>query len=191
LFTQISAKRRIGIEDLLDSVLLQAEMMELQANPNAAVVAVVLDARLERGRGPVADVLIKEGTLKKGMHIVADTQSGRVRMMLDDHGNEMAEALPGMPAQVIGLDGVPSAGSILNAVEDEKKAKAIVQLRSNQARSEEQKKTRQPPAGRPVLTDEGRRHQELKIVLKGDVQGSVEAVRESLEKIENPRSRCV
>ncbi len=186
LFTQISAKRRKGIEDLLDSVLLQAEMMELQANPNAAVVAVVLDARLERGRGPVADVLIKEGTLKKGMQIVADTQSGRVRMMLDDHGNEMAEALPGMPAQVIGLDGVPSAGSILNAVEDEKKAKAIVQLRSNQARSEEQKKRANLRLEDLFTQMKEGEIKELKIVLKGDVQGSVEAVRESLEKIEHP-----
>ncbi|HPQ69638.1 MAG TPA: translation initiation factor IF-2 [bacterium] len=186
LFTQISAKRRKGIEDLLDSVLLQAEMMELQANPSAAVIAVVLDARLERGRGPVADVLIKEGTLKKGMQIVADTQSGRVRMMLDDHGNEMAEALPGMPAQVIGLDGVPSAGSILNAVEDEKKAKAIVQLRSNQARSEEQKKRANLRLEDLFTQMKEGDIKELKIVLKGDVQGSVEAVRESLEKIEHP-----
>jgi len=185
LITEISAKKNIGIDDLLENVLLQAEMMELQAAPNKPAVAVILDARLERGRGPVADVIVKEGTLKKGDQIVADTFFGRVRMMFDDRGNEMAEVLPGMPVQVIGLNGVPRAGSILNVVGDEKTSKTVAELRSNQARSEEQKKRASVRLEDLYAQIQEGETQELKILLKGDVQGSVEAVRESLEKIGN------
>ncbi len=185
LYAQISAKKRQGIDNLLDQVLLQAEMMDLRSDPKRAGLAVVLDARLERGRGPVADVLVKEGTLRKGNFIVADTFYGRLRMMFDDHGNEVAEALPGVPVQVIGLNGVPRAGVILNSVPDEKTAKTMANMRTNQARTEEQKKrtaVRLEDLYEQIKEGELK---EIKIVLKGDVQGSVEAVRDALEKLSN------
>ena len=183
LFNLISAKKRIGIDELLDSVLLQAELMDLKADPTTTARAVILDARLERGHGPVANVLIKEGTLRKGDYVVAETHFGRVRMMFDDHGSEMAEALPGMPAQVIGLNGVPHAGQMLNIVTNEKTAKTITSLRSDQARSEVQKKRANIKLEDLYAQIQEGETKELKIVLKGDVQGSVEAVRDALVKL--------
>jgi translation initiation factor IF-2 len=185
LYAMISAKKRTGIEDLLDAILLQAEMMDLKSDPTRRGQAVVLDARLERGLGPVAAVLVKEGTLRKGNFIVADNFYGRLRMMFDDHGNEVAEALPGVPVQVIGLGGVPRAGVILNSVPDEKTAKAMATLRTNQARVDDYKK-RAPVRLEDLYAQikEGEL-KEIKILLKGDVQGSVEAVRDALEKLSN------
>jgi len=185
LFSEISAKKRIGIDSLLENILLQSEVMELKADPQKAPIAVILDARLERGLGPVADVLVKEGTLHKGDYIVADTFYGRVRMMFDDRGKELTEVLPGLPAEVIGLNGIPRPGMVLNGVPDEKTAKTVANLRHLQARSVEQKKRANIKLEDVYAQIQEGAAKELKLVLKGDVQGSVEAIQDSLAKLKH------
>ncbi|MDP8221891.1 MAG: translation initiation factor IF-2 [Candidatus Lernaella stagnicola] len=185
LFVQVSAKKRTGIEELLEAILLQAELMELRADPTVNAVGIVLDARLERGRGPVADVIIREGTLRQADYIVADTNVGRVRMMFDDKGRQLDSVPPGMPAQVVGLNGVPTAGAAINMLADEKKAKQVASIRENQLRSAEQKRR-----SNIRLEDLFAKAQEgeikaLRVVIKCDVHGSAEAVRDSLLKLGN------
>lgn len=184
-FVYVSAKKREGIEGLLEAVLLQADVMELQADPAKNAQAVIVDARLERGRGPVADVIVKEGTLKKGDFIVAEKNYGRVRMMFDDRGNQLDEVGPAEPAQVIGLNGVPSAGVIMHAVNDEKTAKALAQLRTDKSRAEEQKKRASVSLEELFAKAQEGETKELKVVIKCDVRGSVEAVADSLLKLGN------
>jgi len=184
-FVHVSAKKREGIEGLLEAVLLQADMMELQADPAKNAQAVIVDARLERGRGPVADVIVKEGTLKRGDFIVAEKNFGRVRMMFDDRGTQLDEVGPAEPAQVIGLNGVPSAGVIMHAVNDEKTAKALAQLRTEKARAEEQKKRASVSLEELFAKAQEGEAKELKVVIKCDVRGSVEAVADSLLKLGN------
>jgi translation initiation factor IF-2 len=187
LHVRISAKKGTGIEELLEAVLLQAEIMELKADPNKPATAVILDARLERGHGPVVDAIVKDGTLNRGDLIVADTFYGRVRMMLDDKGQQLPKVTPGMPAQVIGLSGVPRAGMILNVMADEKMAKAITNLRQDKVRAEEQKKRANVRLEDLYSRAQEGRAKELKVVVKCDVHGSAEAVRDSLLKLGNPQ----
>jgi translation initiation factor IF-2 len=185
LFVNVSAKRKQGIEELLESILLQAEMMELTADPDKPSKAVILDAQLERGRGPVVDAIVVEGTLSRSDLIVADTYYGRVRMMFDDKGLQLGKVGPGMPAQVIGLNGVPRAGTTLNVVADEKTAKAITSLRAEKARAEEQKKRASVRLEDVFARAQEGTLKELKVVVKCDVHGSFEAVRDSLAKLGN------
>jgi translation initiation factor IF-2 len=185
LMAHLSAKKREGVEELLEAVLLQSEIMELRADPNKSATAVILDARLERGHGPVVDVIVKEGTLNRGDLIVADTFYGRVRMMFDDKGQQLDGVGPGMPAQIVGLNGIPRAGMVLNVVADEKAAKAITQLRTDKARSEEQKKRATVRLEDLYARAQEGKAQELKVVIKCDVHGSAEAVRDSLLKLGN------
>jgi len=185
LFVRMSAKKRQGIDELLETILLQAEVMELKANPHKNAIAVVLDARLERGRGPVSDIIVKEGTLKKGDFMVSDTIFGRVRMMFDDKGQQLAEVGPAMPAQVVGLNGIPPAGSILNVVTDEKTAKTVAGLRENIARNAEQKRMSNIRLEDLFAKAQEGKIQELKVVVKCDVHGSAEAVVDALGKLGN------
>ncbi|NLH49509.1 MAG: translation initiation factor IF-2 [Myxococcales bacterium] len=185
LFVNISAKKKIGIEELLEAVLLQAEMMQLTADPAKAPLAIILDARLERGLGPVVDVIVREGTLRKSDFMVADVFFGRIRMMLDDKGQQLDEVGPGMPAQIIGFNGIPRAGMVLNVVPEEKTAKALVNLRVEKGRAEEQKKRvgiRLEDLYAKVQEGEIK---ELKVVVKCDVHGSLEAVRDSVLRLGN------
>jgi translation initiation factor IF-2 len=177
---EVSAKKGTGLPKLLEMVALQAELLELSADPTQRAKGVVLEARLDKGRGPVASMLVKEGTLKHGDVIVVGTEWGRVRAMEDENGKRLKEAGPSVPVQVTGLSGVPDPGQPVHAVENERIGKEIVEHRLGQQRAK-------PAEARPAFTldeffarAEGGGVKELPIVLKADVHGSVEALRESL-----------
>lgn len=181
----VSALKGEGIDELLEMILLVAELRELKANPDRKARGTVIEAQLDRGRGPVATVLVQKGTLRTGDAIVVGTAAGRVRAMMDDQGRQVDEATPAMPVEVLGLDEVPQAGDELIAVEDERAARELAARLREQNREEEftrQRKTSLEDLFRQV--QEGER-KELPIILKGDVQGSVEALRESLLKLSN------
>ncbi|MEE8504283.1 MAG: translation initiation factor IF-2 [candidate division NC10 bacterium] len=183
IFVEVSAKKRIGIENLLEMLLLQAEIMELKANPFKPAKAVAIEAKLDRGRGPVATVLVHQGTLKVGEVFVVGNKYGRVRALVDGKGRKIQEAGPSAPVEVLGLSGVPSAGDTLVVVADERKARQVAMVRQRQQRDDAFAAQR-----RLTLEDlherikEGK-VKELRIVLKGDVQGSIEPLRESLERL--------
>ena len=141
IMVPVSARTKDGLNNLLDSVLLQAEVLELQANPNKPAVGTIIEAKLDKGRGPVATVLVQEGTLKKGDPVVTGTHYGRVRILINDRGEQVDEVLPGYSAEVLGLSGVPTAGDNLNAVADEKAAKEIAEHRNLKARQADIGKT--------------------------------------------------
>ena len=181
----ISAKKNIGIDKLLEMVLLTAEMAELKANPNRAGQGTVIEARLDKGRGPVATLLVQNGTLKQGDVIIAGTAVGRVRTMTDFKGKRLSEAGPSVPVEIAGLSEAPSAGSPFFAVADERMARELVEQR----KAEERLKAAAPvqKVSLENLFDQiqaGER-KELALIVKADVQGSVEAVRASLEKLSN------
>jgi len=176
----VSAKKKTGLDKLLEMVNLQAEVLELKADPRRRAVGIVLESQLDIGRGPVATVLVQQGTLKAGDAFVVGTCIGRVRALEDEHGKRVKAAGPSTPVRVIGLSGVPEAGQILNVVETERAAKEIIENRVNVQR-------RQPEAPKPAFTlDEffermdGGGVKELPVVIKGDVHGSVEALRDAL-----------
>ena len=185
----ISAKTHMGIEELLEMVILTADVKELKANPDRLAKGIVVEAKLDKGRGPVATVLVQNGTLKSGDIIIAGTAVGRVRAMVDDKGRKASVAGPSTPVEIVGLGEVPSAGDIFNAVEDERLARELVEERK-QAEKEEKFSAYQK-----VTLDNLFSHiadgemKELSIIVKADVQGSVEAVRQSLEKITNEEVR--
>ena len=182
---KVSAKKNIGIENLLEMVTLTAEMAELKANPNRAGQGTVIEARLDKGRGPVATLLVQNGTLKQGDIIIAGTAVGRVRTMLDYKGNRLTQAGPSVPVEVAGLSEAPTAGSPFFAVADERMARELVEQR----KAEEKAKAAAPvqKVSLENLFDQiqaGER-KELALIVKADVQGSVEAVKASLEKLSN------
>jgi translation initiation factor IF-2 len=129
---EISALKKTGLDDLLDKLALQAELMELQANPDRAAEAIVVEAQLDKGRGAVATVLVKRGTLKRGDIFVVGEESGKVRAIIDDKGKQINEAGPATPVEVLGLSGVPSAGDILTVVENESRAREVAMYRKEQ-----------------------------------------------------------
>ncbi len=185
----VSAKTGENIDTLLEMINLVAEVQELKANPNRMATGTVIEARLDKGRGPVATMLVQNGTLHTGDVIIAGAALGRVRVMLDDHGNRIQAAGPSMPVEITGLAEVPAAGDTFHAVEDERLAKELVEQRKQEAKEE------QFSAYRKVTLDnlfsqisEGEM-KELPIIVKADVQGSVEAVKQSLEKISNEEVR--
>jgi translation initiation factor IF-2 len=178
----VSAKKGTGLSKLLEMVSLQAELLELTADPSVRAKGVVLEARLDKGRGPVATVLIQEGTLKRGDIVVVGTHWGRARAMEDENGKRVKEARPSVPVQLTGLSGVPESGQPIHVVESERVGKEIVDHRLAQQRAK-------PAEPRPTFTldeffakAEGGGVKELAIVLKADVHGSVEALREALLK---------
>jgi len=182
---KISAKQKIGIENLLEMVTLTAEMQELKANPNRSAKGTVIEARLDKGRGPVATLLVQNGTLKQGDIIIAGTAVGRVRTMMDYKGGRITQAGPSVPVEIAGLSEAPSAGSPFFAVADERMARELVEQR----KAEEKAKAAAPvqKVSLENLFDQiqaGER-KELALIVKADVQGSVEAVKASLEKLSN------
>ena len=185
----ISAKTGQGIDELLEMVILTAEVQELKANPNRLAKGVVIEARLDKARGPVATLLVQNGTLKQGDVIIAGTAVGRVRVMTDDKGRTVKAAGPSKPVEITGLAEVPGAGDIFNAVEDERMARQLVEQRK-----EDLKAAANKTKGKVTLEDlfaqiqEGEM-KELNIIVKADVQGSAEAVKASLEKISNEEVR--
>ncbi len=189
IFSYVSAKSGQGISELLEMILLQAEVMELKANPNKSARAIVVESRLDRGRGPVATLLVQEGTLRVGDSIVAGVHFGRVRGMRDDQGHELTEAGPSDAVELIGLSGVPNAGEIVYVVNEEGVAKLVAENREN--REKAQKQAAQAKTTLEDLFGQIQRGEakELRMVLKGDVQGSVEALRESLGKLSTDKVR--
>jgi len=182
LFADISAKKKIGIENLLELILLQADVLELKADPDRPARGIVIEAKLDKGRGPVATVLIQEGTLREGDAFSARTEYGRVRAMIDDQGRRVKAAGPSMPVEVIGFSSVPQAGSEFIGVEDEKKAKNISEYWIRKEREKEL------AASSKITLEqlyqrikEGAK--ELNVILKADVQGSLEALTEALHKL--------
>ena len=185
----VSAKTREGLDDLLESVLLVAEMKELRANPDRAAKGIVIEARLDKGRGPVATVLVQNGTLNAGDIVVAGTCLGRVRAMTNDKGEKVQTAGPSVPVEITGLDEVPIGGDIFNAVTNEHLARQLVNQRKNERK--EEIFNAQTKVTLDNLFDQMKQGEmkELKIIVKADVQGSVEAVRQSLEKLTNEEVR--
>ncbi len=185
----VSAHTGQGLDQLLDSVLLVAEMQELKANPDRAAKGSVIEARLDKGRGPIATLLVQKGTLKAGDVVVAGTAVGRVRAMTDDKGRKVTEAGPSVPVEIMGLSEVPTAGDEFNAVSDERLARELVEQRKQEAKEEVFKQYQKVTLDN--LFDQMQDHEmkELSVIVKADVQGSVEALKQSIEKLSNDEVR--
>jgi len=180
---EVSAKQRLGIEDLLEMILLVADLHELKANPNRPAIGVIIEAKIDQKRGPVATVLVQTGTLKLNDIVVAGATWGRVRAMFDDRGRKVRRAEPSMPVEILGLEEVPEAGDYLQVVEDERSAKEIAAQRALKRRAEAFAETR------VIKLDEFHKGlqvgetRELRLILKADVQGSLEAIQNALAKL--------
>ena len=181
----VSALTHMNIDKLLESVLLVAEMKELKANPNRAAKGIVIEARLDKGRGAIATLLVQNGTLKPGDIVVAGTAVGRVRVMLDDKGRKVKAAGPAVPVEITGLADVPQAGDIFDAVNDERLARELVEQRKNKEKEEQFKQFEKVTLDNLFDSLKSGELKDLNIVLKADVQGSVEAVKQNLLKLSN------
>ncbi|GGG35102.1 hypothetical protein GCM10010964_23720 [Caldovatus sediminis] len=184
---EVSATQRINLDKLLEAILLQAEILDLRANPNRPAEGTVIESKLDRGRGPVATVLVQRGTLRQGDIVVAGTEWGRVRAMLDDRGRQIKEAPPSLPVEILGLSGVPAAGEHCIVVPDEARAREISEYRQRRAR---EKAALAAGAGRGTLNEmlariQAGEQKEVAVVVKADVQGSVEAIVATLGKLGN------
>ena len=182
---EVSAKTGAGLDTLIEKIGLQAELLELKANPDRAAEAAVIEAKLDKGKGPLATVLIRRGTLKVGDILVVGTHSGRVRAMLDDKGRQIKAATPSLPVEVLGLGGVPLAGDVLTVVESEARAREVALYRQEQATA---KRTTSAPASLENMFSALAAKQvllEYPVVIKADVQGSAEAIVNALNKISN------
>lgn len=185
----VSAKTHMGIDSLLESILLVAEMGELKANPNRAAKGVVIEARLDKSRGPIATLLVQNGTLNSGDIIVAGTAVGRVRVMTNDRGQKVNKAGPSVPVEIMGLAETPNAGDEFNAVSDERLARELVEQRKDKAKQAQFNSYNKVTLENLFESMQQGEMKELKIVVKADVQGSVEAVRQNLEKLSNDEVR--
>lgn len=185
----VSAKTGEGMDTLLEMVGLTADVMELKANPDRLAKGAVIEARLDKGRGPIATLLVQNGTLHTGDVLIAGTSVGRVRVMRDDKGKTVTEAGPSVPVEIMGLSEVPSAGDSFAAVEDEKLARELVEKRKHEAKEEQFKSYQKVTLDNLFSSIEQGEIKELPIIVKADVQGSVEAVTQSLEKITNEEVR--
>ena len=185
----VSAKTKMGIDKLLETINLVAEMSELKANPDRTAKGVVIEAKLDKGRGPVATLLVQNGTLKAGDVIVAGTAVGKVRAMVDCQGKKINSAGPSVPVEIMGLDQAPMSGDLFNAVSDEKLARQLVEQRKAEAKEEEFKAFQKVTLDTLFDTLHEGELKDLNIIVKADVQGSVEAVKQSLLKIENDEVR--
>ena len=185
----VSAHTRMGIDSLLESVLLVAEVQELKANPNRSAKGVVIEARLDKGRGPVSTLLVQNGTLNAGDIIVAGTSVGRVRVMTDDKGRKVTTAGPSVPVEIMGLDEVPQAGDGFDAVKDERLARELVEQRKNKAKEEHFKEYQKVTLDNLFASIQEGQLKDLNIIIKADVQGSAEAVKQSLAKLSNEEVR--
>lgn len=186
---QISAKFGQGIDNLLEMVLLTAEIADLRANPNRKAHGTVIEAKLDKGRGPVATLLVQNGTLHTGDTVIAGTAVGRVRAMTDDDGRKIQSAGPSVPVEIIGLAAVPGAGDIFDAVDDERMARELVEQRKTREKEERNSHIHKVTLDNLFASIQEGEMKELNIIVKGDVQGSVEAVRSSLEKLTNDEVR--
>ena len=181
----VSAKTQMGIDSLLESILLVAEMAELKANPNRAAKGVVIEARLDKGRGPVATILVQNGTLRSGDIIVAGQSVGRVRVMSNERGQKIKEAGPSVPVEITGLDTTPNAGDTFDVASDEKLARELVEKKKHEAKEEQFKAFQKVTLDNLFSSLQEGQIKDLNIIVKADVQGSVEAVKQNLEKLSN------
>ncbi|MCT7829906.1 MAG: translation initiation factor IF-2, partial [Lactobacillus iners] len=184
IFVKISAKSGENVDDLLQMILLQADMMELQADPNQKAIGTVIEARLSKGRGPVADVLVQQGTLNIGDPIVIGDTFGRVRVMTNDKGRRVKKATPSTPVEITGLSDVPEAADKLVVFEDEKTARSVGEQRARNSLEKQRENTQHVTLDNLFDTMKKENMKEVGIVLKADVQGSTEALQQSLEKID-------
>ncbi len=189
MFVDISAKRKIGIDDLLESVLLEADVLELKANPDTFASGNVLEAKLDRGRGSVATVLVTRGTLHVGDALVAGMSYGKVRAMVDPKGRTVREATPSYPVEILGLSSVPMAGDEFRVCQDDRDARALADERSLKARIEEQNKVKHVTLENLFATMEDAEVKELNLIIKADVMGSIEALEDSLAKMDQSEVR--
>ncbi len=180
---EISALKGTGLDELLEKIALQAELMELKANPDRMAEAIVIEAQLDKGRGPVAQVLVTRGTLKKGDALVAGTMSGRVRAIVNDQGKQIKEAGPSMPVEVLGLSGVPGAGDQLTVVENEQRAREVAEYRQDKAN--EQRTALAPTNFDAMFAGLAHTAIEFPLLVRADVQGSVEAIKTALTNLSN------
>lgn len=185
----VSAKTGEGIDELLENVLLVAEVQDLKANPERLAKGTVIEARLDKGRGPIATLLVQNGTLRQGDVLIAGTAVGRVRVMTNDKGRTVKAAGPSVPVEITGLAEVPSAGDIFNAVEDERLARELVEQRKHEAKQEQFNSYRKVTLDNLFSQIAEGEIKELPVIVKADVQGSVEAVKQSLEKLSNNEVR--
>lgn len=188
IMTPISAKKKIGLDDLLENILLVAEMQELKANPNREAYGVVIEAQLDKGRGPVMSVLVQNGTLHIGDGILAGKSWGRVRAMNNENGRKMKSAEPSVPVEILGMDSVPEAGDHF-FVMDEKKARNIAEIRASRAKEEEQRSVQKVTLDNIFEKIKEGEMKELDVIIKADVQGSVEALVQSLQAIKSEEVR--
>lgn len=189
LYAEVSAKMRKGIKELLELILLQADVLELKANPNKPARGTVIEAKLDRGRGPVATVLVQEGTLRVGDAFVAGLQYGKVRAMIDDKGNRIESAYPSCPVEVVGFNGIPAAGDTFIVVKDERRAKEIAYLRQVKQREKELAKSARISLEEFYRKMKEGTTKEMNLILKADVQGSIEAITEALRKLSTDEVR--
>ncbi|HIE33336.1 MAG TPA: translation initiation factor IF-2, partial [Thermodesulfobacteriaceae bacterium] len=189
LVAEISAKKRQGIEDLLELVLLQAEMLDLKAAPDRPARGRIIESRLDKGKGPVATVIIQEGTLREGDPFVAGMTYGRVRAMLDEYGRRLKEAPPATPVEILGFEEVPQAGDDFIVMPDEQKARRVAEYRQRKAREAEAAKEARLSLEKVFEKLQEGEIKELKIVLKADVQGTLEALSEALRKLSTDEVR--
>ena len=189
MFVNVSAKKGQGIDELLETILLQADVLELKANPDTFASGYIIEAKLDRGRGPVATVLVNRGTLHVGDTLVAGMSYGRVRAMLDQHGQPVAEATPSDAVEILGLNSVPAAGDEFRVFEDERDARDLAEQRSLKARIEEQNKVKHVTL--ETLFDEMSQNElkELNLVVKADAQGTIEALADSIGKMDQSEVR--
>lgn len=182
IYCEISAKNNIGIDHLLEMILLQAEMLELKANPKVKPVGTVIESKKDPGKGPVATILIQKGTLKEGMNFVVGIYSGKVRAMFNDLGQRVQEATPSTPVEIIGLENVPEPGDPFHVLDSEKEAREIASKRQYYKQISQSKKKQPSWKDLDSWTKE---HKELRVIIKADVHGSVEAIRDGLLKLSN------
>jgi len=182
---EVSATTGKGIDELIEKIMLQAELLELKANPDRDAEATVIEAKLDKGKGPLATVLVNRGTLKRGDVFVVGTESGRVRALLDDKGKQVKEAGPSMPVEVLGLGGVPNSGDQLTVVENEQRAREVAEYRQEKATEQ---RTAMAPASLDTMFSALADKQnviEYPVLIKADVQGSVEAINNALHNLSN------
>jgi translation initiation factor IF-2 len=184
LSVEVSAKERTGLDKLEEAILLQSEVLELRANPERAASGVVVEAKIDRGRGPVATVLVQRGTLSVGDIFVAGNESGRVRALIDDHGNKIKTAGPSVPVEVLGLNGAPEAGEPFSVVESEAKAREVAEFRTRRTRAQSATASPRSTLEQMFSQIQEGKASEFPVVIKADVQGSLEAITGALTKLE-------
>ena len=188
-FVKTSALQRIGIDELLDAILLQAEVLDLKASHSGPATGAVVEAHLDKGRGPVATIMVQTGTLKLGQYVVAGREFGRVRAMIDHRGLKVDTAGPSTPVEVVGLGGVPGAGDRVNMVADERTAREVVAIREEQERKKHVGKSSAASLADLLAKVQTSERPELAIIIKADVQGSLEAVCEAINKLSGDKVR--